>query len=297
MLSRMFKQKWLVLILVTISLVALIVLSAGLQNLQLKAGQSFRLKDLQSNHNPVNDMVHQFVSVPTWKQGAFYILALLLILLVATLLSPEYRKRFIRFILSFLLSVYVFTYLIENKLITLPEIELGAKAFQEAGDKSTDTLPPPSLFSPPELSNWVYFMISLGIILLFLVIVWGIMRWWKKINQLYAPTNTLTDIALIARSSLDNLSTGADWADAITNCYVRMSEAIDRTRGITRQEAMTPGEFAIRLERAGLPADSVRKLTNLFESVRYGSHKPAGNEINEAVACLNSILHYCGEEI
>ena len=94
---------------------------------------------------------------------------------------------------------------------------------------------------------------------------------------------------------LRDLSSGGDWADAITNCYVRMSEVVSRTRGLYRQEAMTPAEFAFRLERAGLPGDPVRRLTRLFEAVRYGARKPARNEINEAVSCLNAILQYCGE--
>ena len=76
-----------------------------------------------------------------------------------------------------------------------------------------------------------------------------------------------------------------------------MSEVVSRTRGLSRQEAMTPTEFAFRLKRAGLPGDSVQRLTHLFESVRYGARKPAKNEINEAVSCLNVILHYCGEDL
>jgi hypothetical protein len=96
---------------------------------------------------------------------------------------------------------------------------------------------------------------------------------------------------------LRDLSSGADWADAITNCYVRMSEAVSSKRGLYRQAAMTPAEFARRLERAGLPSDPVRRLTRLFESVRYGAHKPARTEIDEAVVCLNAILHHCGEEM
>jgi hypothetical protein len=60
---------------------------------------------------------------------------------------------------------------------------------------------------------------------------------------------------------------------------------------------MTPNEFAIRLERAGLPGDAVRRLTRLFEMVRYGDRKSAPKDISEAVTCLNTILHYCGETI
>jgi Domain of unknown function (DUF4129) len=60
---------------------------------------------------------------------------------------------------------------------------------------------------------------------------------------------------------------------------------------------MTPGEFATRLEQAGLPSDAVHRLTHLFERVRYGGHRSATPEVNEAVACLTTILQYCGEAV
>ena len=48
---------------------------------------------------------------------------------------------------------------------------------------------------------------------------------------------------------------------------------------------------------AGLPGDAVRRLTRLFESVRYGDRKSPPKDVNEAVTCLNTILHYCGEPV
>ena len=53
----------------------------------------------------------------------------------------------------------------------------------------------------------------------------------------------------------------------------------------------------LRLERAGLPGDAVRRLTRLFETVRYGDKRSAPKDVSEAVNCLNTILHYCGETI
>lgn len=60
---------------------------------------------------------------------------------------------------------------------------------------------------------------------------------------------------------------------------------------------MTPGEFALRLEQSGLPGDAVRRLTRLFERVRYGNQKAGLKDTNEAVACLTAILQYCGEPV
>jgi hypothetical protein len=60
---------------------------------------------------------------------------------------------------------------------------------------------------------------------------------------------------------------------------------------------MTPAEFASRLQEAGLPGDAVRRLTRLFEGVRYGQRKVGPKDVNEAVACLTAILQYCGEPV
>ena len=84
---------------------------------------------------------------------------------------------------------------------------------------------------------------------------------------------------------------------------VRAEEGVRRGRpgrlaqALHRDLAMTPHEFALRLERAGLPADAVGRLTRLFEGVRYGDRKSGPKDVNEAVSCLKTILHYCGEPV
>jgi hypothetical protein len=139
------------------------------------------------------------------------------------------------------------------------------------------------------------YLISIAVILALLLLTWSLSRWWKRVSRPGPVKDPLDDLAAIARSSLDDLKSGQDWDDVIIGCYARMSEAVSRKRGLFRPQAMTPEEFARRLEKAGLPGDAVRRLTRLFESVRYGGRKSSQNEINEAVSCLTAILHYCGE--
>ena len=76
-----------------------------------------------------------------------------------------------------------------------------------------------------------------------------------------------------------------------------MSDVVSNTRQLHRDLAMTPHEFALCLERVGLPADAVGSLTRLFEGVRYGDRKSGPKDVNEAVSCLKTILHYCGEPV
>jgi hypothetical protein len=59
-----------------------------------------------------------------------------------------------------------------------------------------------------------------------------------------------------------------------------------------------PGTFYFKgLEKAGLPREPVNRLTRLFESVRYGARTSAQSDVDEAIACLTSILKYCGEAV
>jgi hypothetical protein len=74
-----------------------------------------------------------------------------------------------------------------------------------------------------------------------------------------------------------------------------MSRVVGERQGLRREYAMTPAEFAVRLENAGLPREPVRRLTRLFESARYGARTSTQDDIDEAVDCLTSILKYCGE--
>jgi hypothetical protein len=214
------------------------------------------------------------------------------VLLVSSILSPELRKRLIRSFIGFAVAFWAIVYLMENNLFAWPDFT------QRSGENTGNAVEEPLLFpafTPPDVPNWMNFLISLGVVLALLALIWGLSRWWGRLKYLRSLSKPLDDLALIARSSLDDLAAGYDWDDVIVNCYARMGDAVSRRRGLVRKEAMTPAEFAQRLEQAGLPSDPVLRLTRLFESVRYGARKSSQNEINEAVSCLTAILHYCGE--
>ena len=152
------------------------------------------------------------------------------------------------------------------------------------------------VFEPPQISSTFSYLLSFAFALLWLGVLWGLYRGWKK----YSFLNTkkpLDEIAKIARSSLRDLSSGRNSSDVIINCYLRMSDVVAHRRQLQREIAMTPHEFALRLEQAGLPGDAVTRLTHLFEAVRYGDRKSGPRDVNEAVSCLKTILHYCGEPV
>lgn len=139
------------------------------------------------------------------------------------------------------------------------------------------------------------YAISLLIVLGIIFVVWRVYLAWQEMNK--PPSKSLRDLARIAHSSLRDLSDGHETTDVIMNCYFRMSDVVSDRKQLHRGMSMTPAEFAFRLEEAGLPGDAVRRLTRLFESVRYGGRKGGPKDVNEAVACLTTILQYCGEAV
>jgi hypothetical protein len=150
----------------------------------------------------------------------------------------------------------------------------------------------PPAFIPPQGDSWLWYVLGFGIAILLAFVAWKAYGIWKELNP---PPSSLGQLTKIARASLQDLSAGRDSTDVIMNCYYRMSDAVAEKKNLERQASMTPGEFAVRLERAGLPGDAVKRLTRLFESVRYGGRKSDPASVNEAVACLTAILQHVGD--
>ena len=108
-----------------------------------------------------------------------------------------------------------------------------------------------------------------------------------------APDEELGEFAKIARSALGELSEEKESKNAIIRCYTSMTRAVNERRGLAREAAVTPAEFAAQLENAGLPRESVQSLTRVFERVRYGGQNAGAEDIQEARHCLTAILKAC----
>ncbi len=142
----------------------------------------------------------------------------------------------------------------------------------------------PVVYTPPPVSAWVSIGITFLVLLVVAVLVWVFLRnRWRTAVSLEA-------LAGIAEQAVGDLQAGKDYGDVILNCYAKMVEAANRQRGIRRRGNLTPAEFIAVLERARLPSDPVRRLTALFEHVRYGGKKASEKETAEAVTCLNEIV-------
>jgi hypothetical protein len=289
-----FQKKFAVVLLAALALGALTVLARSLDQVPFNEAQHYRPNVTESAPVSAQNVTEALADVPIWKQVIVVGLIALMLVLFLLLLSPEFRKKLLKMLLRFLVIVagtFLFLRFYGGQFIALQEQIANMKMQPAPAD--AQPLPP---FQPPHISPTFSYLVSFAFALLWIAVMWGLYRGWQKYAALNAK-KSLDEIAHIARSSLNDLSSGRDSSDVIINCYLRMSDVVADKRRLQREIAMTPQEFALRLERAGLPGDAVRRLTRLFEMVRYGDRKSAPKDVNEAVSCLNAILRSCGEAV
>jgi len=289
-----FAGKFWVAVVALLGLVALTGLALGLRSMSFRAGQGIGRDEVGGSGIQLTKILSDAVtSVPLLTQLMVIVLIILIVVLIGMLMSPEGRKRLFR-----ILFRVVVTYLIIYLLVTrYPDVleQFGlALAPSADGAAASAELTPPPVFTPPNSVSGLSYLISFGIAVVLAFGAWKIYTIWRELNT-PPSTDALKRLGNIARASLRDLSSGGESADVILGCYYRMSEVVSQNKNLDRHASMTPAEFATRLERAGLPSDAVRQLTRLFESVRYGGYQSSPKMINEAVACLTTILNYCGD--
>lgn len=290
-----FTNKFWIVLLSVLTLGALVGLAIGLKNVSFHEAQAFGRDETRTVRTTPLDLVNAVMSVPLRTQLGFWILFVMMFVFIGMLMSPEMRKRLIRTAIRVALTYWALYILFTRYREVLAQIGLNLAPLSGAPSVASNGAPVPE-FKPPQSVSWTAYLVSFGIIVLLILLVWKLNSIWKELNGPVA-TSPIKKLAGIARASLRDLSSGRDSTDVIMNCYYRMSEVVLDKKNIDRNSSITPREFVLQLENAGLPSDAVRRLTRLFESVRYGGHKSDPVAVNEAVACLTTILHHCGEAI
>jgi hypothetical protein len=287
----MSSKRWLLALSVG-SIAAVAILASSLHDVHFEPGRSFSAPPAAGTASPLT-IVDTVSSMPLWKVLLFWVLLSVNVVILFFLLPPAARKRILRQTITFALTAFAILMALRYRMIQLPLPD-------SSQPRPTGSAPPGSQgnallpeFLPPHVAPWWLFWISFLVLAVFLTLLWLAIRWWRR--GLRTRSSELDAIETIARSSLGQIASGRDWSDVIIQSYVRMSEAVSARRGLQRLRSMTPREFAGRLEQAGLPAHSVSRLTRLFESARYGAGASSQSDVNEAVACLNSILQACGQ--
>jgi hypothetical protein len=265
------------------ALIGLVALASGLSGMRFENPQQVGFENFLRLSDPAS------TSTPPEASWMRYLIAGMFILLFILMLGPmrpQTGKNLIMQLLRFSAVAFVLMLIMsriaEKNPLFMNEDETASAP--GAGDA-------PQSFSAPEVSTQWEFWITAAIILVIGVI--AIVVFNRLVDRWFQQRKPLDEFADIARSALNELSTKKESRNAIIRCYTRMNAAVGQYRGITREAAMTPAEFADRLESAGLPRDHVRGLTRIFERVRYGGQTVGPQEIKEARNCLTGILKAC----
>jgi hypothetical protein len=282
------------LLLLALSLViigAVVALSSSLHDVHFEPGRSIPMQTTSTSPLQTSP-ADTIAQTPLWKILLFWLALVINMVLFFFLMPKEMRKRVLRQMVSLALTALAVLIALRYRLINLPFLKQPPVEPSDQGPVGGGANEPLPAFQPPQMAPWWVFLVSFVVLAAVLTLLWLAYRWWMR------PTgqrrSDLDAIEAIARSSLEEIASGRDSGDVIIQSYIRMSEAVGKRRGLERAPAATPREFAERLEQAGLPAREVSRLTRLFESVRYGGKASSQADVNEAVACLNSILQACG---
>ncbi len=267
------------------AIVTLFLLAASLNNLEFKPGQSFALPQL-----PETPSASPAIEFPPILFDLFLLLLgiAFLVSLFILLRSPGERRLLLRnagrlllFAAIGLLLSSLYKPAEKLEVQTTPGPRAPSPVSGQSGLVEGSGTPIPVTFAPPVVPGWVRYAVTLGVVLLAGALGYGM---WRFAHN---PKDQLHEIT---RSALDDIFAGRNWEDVVIRCYADMSATVSRRRGVGRHQAMTPREFAVRLEQLGLPATSLGRLTRLFEQARYGSHRSNPDQIREATDCLAEIM-------
>ncbi len=287
--ARLNENRWWALVLGILGLAALFLLAASLNGLDFKPAVHYVSPD--NERTLPGEFIWRLKQITLIQQLMLILLAVFLLGILLLLMTPEGRKRLLKTILRLALTLWLVSWVIRKSHNT------ALPASTEAGSLQGFDLEQPAegviaSFTPPVISTW--WILLTGTILFLALLGFGYWAWRRSRSQ---QSSLPRELAHIARLALDEIHAGESFDDTVIRCYVRMSKAVSTQRGLGRPQAMTPSEFAARLEQAGLPAEPVQRLTRLFEKVRYGGLRSTPTEAEEAVACLRDILHACGESL
>jgi hypothetical protein len=294
MMRSLLARRNIFLVLSAVAILTVVLLASGLSNVDFAEPRPFNRAESEDISFSVAALVQDLASISRWKQILFWVGVYLIVLIVTSILSPDLRKKLLSATAKFAVLSILILYLVQNgERFGFADLESSATEGAQGTAPVLDLEPP--VFTAPEIPPAFTYLFSVAFVLVGIGFAWYIGRSFSFRRTVPVKDLPLEEIAAAARSSLHDLSAGRDWEDSILRCYMRMTDVVAHKRGFEREVYITPSEFASHLEGAGLPSQAVRRLTNLFESVRYGARDSGTPEVTEAADCLREILHYCGE--
>jgi hypothetical protein len=279
-------SKYLSLLFLVGTLVAIVLLTASLSNLELQPGTPFPGGiDSGNDVQAVSPLPPtQIYFIPLLRGIFALIFIVFLIDVAARLIALVNIKRILQLVLALVILLII--------IYMLPRITPVPLAYFPNGS-STITTPPTfdypvtPLGQPPRILIQLVIMgIASGIGLLAFIVV---KRW---------PSSKRIEDELLqeAEQALNALKAGADLRNVILRCYFQMTRSLQEEQGIERDYTMTVQEFERWLGNLGFPSIPLRQLTSLFEKVRYGKQQTNHTDEQIAIDSLNEIIQFCRSE-
>lgn len=247
-MKRLFEPKLTIVLIACGGLLALTLLSAVLRDLTFQPSEPFSFKLFGSL--PGVGQAGTPLEIPSWKFLLFGVLLVLVFVALLMLVDADARKRILLSLFRMVMTL-LGIWLLLNYAYQHGDLQRLLNLVPAGGAGAATTSQTSMLeYVAPQISPWLVLAVSFGVGLALILLGWYIYSRRPK-----APGSRVVDeIAGIARDALNGLQPGHDWDDAIVRAYMRMSEVVTAERGLIRQAATTPSEFARRMERAGLPA-------------------------------------------
>jgi hypothetical protein len=289
-------EKYRKLLLISGVLVLLLILAAGISNIQMQTGNPFPFTWQQAppgESTPLGNGNWILVFI----RGVLILCAISIpIYVFINLLTPAGRRRLLKGVIQLAVILVIFYFLSrlvesgnkeEPKQVDQPTLETGG------GLPLTDGVPETPVAETSTSSPWLDAGICIGLAailaIMITVLAWGIYRASRE-----AAGDAMSRLADQAQDAIDALHAGGNIRDTVIRCYIQMTQVLAEERNVRREEAMTPHEFEqILLTRLKLPEAPVRRLTGLFEAVRYGDYHPGKREEMEAIDSLSAIAAAC----
>lgn len=264
------------LILLTLTMLAVILLSSSLSSLRLQSGLPFPAADPQytvEGSLPGQNRSNLSVTLQVILKLILLLLMIYVPLRLILVIRLKWLFRVIQVLAIVLIIVFVLSFIKLESTAELPEIVLAVST-------GTETSP---LGEPPQ--GFIYF-VMIGFTLAAVFFIAKVFA--RQVGQSHSDHSLL----MRAEAALQAIRAGEVFENVIVRCYMEMADVLQKEYGIARDQHLTPREFEDVLEFQGLPSHPIRELTDLFEKVRYGRQQLSTSDEKQAIESLSAIVRY-----
>lgn len=260
----------------------LVILTASLHNVMLDPGRPFSLNLMPPPLAAGGRETILLPDLPGWFP--YLVMTMLIMLVIGLIISRSLRRDLLRN-----LPVYIL-FMIGAYFIYRGAANPNLQNVQGSNPGLTQQPPPislPEAQAPDFIQHPPEWLISIVVLLIMLSLATATVL---IIRRLRPRKSEIELIVEEAREALETLRAGGDLRDTITRAYAEMVNLMTAKRSQLRDRTLTPREFEQRLAATGLHDSHIRRLTRLFEMVRYSPHSPGPREEREAEECLAAIV-------